>query len=222
MSEHEFEPVRGLPELLPPGERMLWQGAPRWQSLARHAFHARKVGGYFVALIALDAVASAAGGRPAGLVVASAAWLAALALAAVALLALLAWLTAQSTVYTVTNRRIVMRFGIALPMTINLPLRVIESAAMREHGDGTSDVPVALSHGSRVGYLITWPHVRPWQFARPQPMLRGIVDGERVAGLLASCLAEQAAVAAPQAMAPAPAAAATPSPVRSPELTAAA
>ena len=26
-----FEPVRGLPAVLPPGERMLWQGAPRWQ-----------------------------------------------------------------------------------------------------------------------------------------------------------------------------------------------
>ena len=39
MSKHhddfDFEPVRGLPQLLPKGERMLWQGAPRWQDLAR-------------------------------------------------------------------------------------------------------------------------------------------------------------------------------------------
>ena len=35
MSEHhddfDFEPVRGLPQVLPEGERLLWQGAPRWQ-----------------------------------------------------------------------------------------------------------------------------------------------------------------------------------------------
>ena len=56
MSKHhddfDFEPVRGLPQLLPKGERMLWQGAPRWQDLAVHAFHARKVIWYFAALAA--------------------------------------------------------------------------------------------------------------------------------------------------------------------------
>ena len=59
MSKHhddfDFEPVRGLPQILPKGERMLWQGAPRWQDLAVHAFHARKVVWYFVALAAAQA-----------------------------------------------------------------------------------------------------------------------------------------------------------------------
>ncbi len=34
VSEHEFEPIPGLPERLPAGERMLWQGRP-WRALAR-------------------------------------------------------------------------------------------------------------------------------------------------------------------------------------------
>lgn len=218
MNEHEFEPVRGLPELLPPGEQLLWQGAPRWQSLAIGAFHARKVGLYFAALIAIDAVASLATGRPAGAVAISAAGLVVLALAAVGLLALLAWLTARSTVYSITTRRLVMRFGVALPMSINLPFSVIESASMRTRGDGSSDLPLVLMPGSRIGYLITWPHVRPWQFARPQPMLRAIPDGERVAALLATGLAASAGVA-PAAVASERAP--TPRP-RSSELTAAA
>ena len=195
MNEHEFEPVRGLPELLPPGEQLLWQGAPRWQSLAIGAFHARKVGLYFAALIAIDAVASLATGRPAGAVAVSAAGLVVLALAAVGLLALLAWLTARSTVYSITTRRLVMRFGVALPMSVNLPFSVIESASMRTRADGSSDLPLVLMPGSRIGYLITWPHVRPWQFARPQPMLRAIPDGERVAALLATGLAASAGAA---------------------------
>lgn len=194
MNEHEFEPVRGLPETLPPGEHLLWQGAPRWQSLAIGAFHARKVGLYFLALIAVDALASLATGRPAGAVAISAAGLVVLALAAVGLLALLAWLTARSTVYSITTRRLVMRFGVALPMSINLPFSVIESASMRTRTDGSSDLPLVLMPGSRIGYLITWPHVRPWQFARPQPMLRAIADGDRVAALLAAGLAASAGV----------------------------
>ena len=67
MSRHhddfDFEPVRGLPQILPRGERMLWQGAPRWQDLAVHAFHARKVVWYFVALAAAQALFGFADGE---------------------------------------------------------------------------------------------------------------------------------------------------------------
>ena len=54
--DFDFEPVRGLPEMLPAGERLLWQGAPRWQDLAVHAFHARKVIWYFLAIAIVQAV----------------------------------------------------------------------------------------------------------------------------------------------------------------------
>ena len=78
MSEHDFEPIRGLPGPLPEGETILWQGAPDWRVLAVQAFHVRAVAIYFggharVACIPRhpgrgDAVASsrgrAGGGRP--------------------------------------------------------------------------------------------------------------------------------------------------------------
>jgi hypothetical protein len=51
MNEFEHEPVRGLPEKLPAGERILWQGTPSWRALAIRAFHARKVALYFAALV---------------------------------------------------------------------------------------------------------------------------------------------------------------------------
>jgi len=35
LGEYEYEPVPGLPQRLPQGERILWQGAPDWQTLAR-------------------------------------------------------------------------------------------------------------------------------------------------------------------------------------------
>ena len=59
MTEHDNEPIPGLPAMLPPGERILWQGAPDWRVLARTAFHTRLVAGYF-ALLALWALIGAA------------------------------------------------------------------------------------------------------------------------------------------------------------------
>ena len=38
------------------------------------------------------------------------------------------------------------------------------------------------------GYAVLWPHVKPFQFAKPQPMLRCIPQSDKVAGLLASAL----------------------------------
>ncbi len=46
-------------------------------------------------------------------------------IAAVGLLHLLAWGSARTTIYTLTNRRIVMRIGMAVPKCINLPLTEI-------------------------------------------------------------------------------------------------
>ena len=188
INEHEFEPVPGLPERLPEGERLLWQGAPRWQALAVRALHVRKVIVYFALLMAWDATTAFAAGESLLRALGGTVWLGVLGALAVGVLALIARQAARSTLYTLTNRRIVMRFGIALPMSLNLPFTVVESASLRVHADGTSDIPVAVVKGTRVGYLVNWPHVRPWHLARPQPMLRGIADGHRVAGLLASGL----------------------------------
>ena len=64
MTEHEVEPIPGLPGQLPPGERILWQGSPDRRVLARTAFRIPLVIGYFGAL----AVVAAIFGTPSGVV----------------------------------------------------------------------------------------------------------------------------------------------------------
>ena len=56
--EHEFEAAHGLPEQLPAGEKVLWQGAPHWQTLARDALHLRLLAVYFSVLLAWRAGAA--------------------------------------------------------------------------------------------------------------------------------------------------------------------
>jgi hypothetical protein len=174
--EHDYEPVRGLPGRLPPGETILWQGAPRAASLARYGFHLGALGFYFAVLLVWCGGRSVAGGMPALGLLTLMAELAGLALAALGLIALFAWLTARTTVYTITNRRVVVRFGIAFQLSLNLPFAAIEGADLRRCGDG-------------MGYVILWPHVRPWRWARAQPMLRSIPDADRVAQILSRALA---------------------------------
>ena len=55
---------RGLPERLPDGERLLWQGAPDWRALARQAFHVRGLAIYFGAIVAYCVGSGVLGGKP--------------------------------------------------------------------------------------------------------------------------------------------------------------
>lgn len=188
MREHDSEPVPGLPERLPEGERLLWQGAPRWRPLARHAFHADKAALYCGALLVLHAALIVAEGGTASQAFAALLWFLPLPILGVGLLALLAWLTARTTVYTLTSRRLVLRYGIALPMTLNIPFKVVTAAALRLHAGGTGDIPVVIGGEDRIAYLHLWPHARPWRLAKPEPMLRAVPEAERVADILAQAL----------------------------------
>ncbi|MFM8746118.1 MAG: photosynthetic complex putative assembly protein PuhB [Aestuariivirga sp.] len=187
-----FEPVRGLPALLPPGERMLWQGSPRWQDLAVHAFHARKAIWYFAALAAFSATLRLAEGATLDAAMRPFGWLVPMGLAAAGLLAGLAYLSARTTVYTITSKRLVMRIGMAVQVSINLPFTQIDSAALRLFGNGSGDIPLKITKKERLAYLLLWPHARPFHFTHPQPCLRAIPEADRVAGLLAAALAGQA------------------------------
>jgi len=190
--EHDAEPQRGLPERLPDSERLLWQGAPDWRAVANGVFRVHLVGLYFAGLIAWRFWGAFRSGHSLSDAAISAAWLLPIALAGIGLFLCIAWLTARTTVYTITTRRIVMRVGIALPVTVNVPFGIIETAALALRGNGSGDLPVALVARERASYLNLWPHVRPWRFARPEPMLRGLTDANAVAGILADALAASA------------------------------
>lgn len=183
---HELEPIHGLPDELPEGEEILWQGRPDWWSLARHAFHLGLIGAYFVGLAVWQLVA-----EPAGVVPEWAVFLVPLGLgaAAIGLLSLLAWLIGTTTVYTITTRRVVMRFGVALPLNLNLPFAKIAAVSHKSLRGGHGDLALELEGDDRVAYLLLWPYARPWRVRKPQPMLRSLPDSERVAEILANALA---------------------------------
>jgi Bacterial PH domain len=190
--EHEFEAEPGLPEPLPAGERILWQGAPDWRTLAVEALHVRKIAIYFGVLMLWRGLGAAADGASVLEALASASVLLALALPALALLAGFAWLSARTTLYTLTDRRVVMRIGVVLSVTFNLPLRTIHTAALKAGRGGHGDIALTLAGPDRIAYLHLWPHARAWQLKRPQPLLRALPDAAAVAERLADALAQSA------------------------------
>lgn len=185
---------RGLPGPLPKGERLLWQGAPRWRALAVRVLHVRKLAVYFAILLVWYAAWSLSGGTAPGAALLGTAKLAGLALVPLTLLTVYAWGIGRTTLYSMTNKRIVIRFGIALPMTINLPFSKIDGAALRQAADGSGDLALVLASGQRLSFLVTWPHVRPWTIARVQPSLRCVPDAARAGQILARALAAAAEV----------------------------
>lgn len=191
-------PPHGLPAPLPPGEAMLWQGAPNWRAVARRVLHVRTLCFYFAGLAAIALVRAL-------LLDTASMWfslavLMVLGTAAIALLCVFAVLVARTSVYTLTDRRIVLRIGIALAGSINLPFGAIESADLRLYPDGTGDIALLLDGQTRIGLNMLWPHARPWHTRRVQPMLRAVPGAARVATLLAEAVAARAAAAATPAM----------------------
>lgn len=189
MSEFHHEPVRGLPAELPAGERILWQGSPEWTDLAISAFHVRKVIVYFGVLAVGAALLRLSSGEGIAAAAVPFLWLVPMGAAAAGLLALLAWASARTTIYTVTDRRLVMRIGVALDMTINIPFKLIDSAAVRLRANGQGDIPFTLHPGNHLAYLMLWPHARPGRYARPEPMLRSLQGADRIASLISAALA---------------------------------
>ena len=182
--DFNFEPIRGLPERLPEGEHILWQGSPVPLQLAREALGLTWVAGYFAALAVGRAVVSSAN-EPLGAAIGDAMPFVVVGALACAIILGIATVQARATVYTLTNKRVAMRIGAALTMTLNLPYAWIGTARLSTRRDGTGTLAFELIGETRLSYLMTWPHVRPWHMARTQPALRAIPDAAGVAAIFA-------------------------------------
>ncbi len=185
MSHDDFdqEPINGLPELPPEGEVILWQGRPDWWALTKESLNLYWVIGYFVFLFAWRFIvmsdqytlAQAFSGSFPFVI---------LGAITCGLLMITAYVQARATVYTITNRRVAMRIGAALTVTLNLPYTQIANATLDLRKSGTGTIALDLIGDNKLSYLVCWPHVRPWVMRHTQPALRCIPDAANIANML--------------------------------------
>jgi len=183
--EHNEEAAPGLPAELPAGEALRWQESPDAGRLARSTFRVPLLGIYFVVIILLQQVLIARGDEAS---LAGVAGYAVLAVVVLGLLSLYAKLVARSTVYTITSDRVIMRCGVALPVSFNLPFALIDSADVRRYADGSGDIVLTPVRGHRVSWVLLWPHVKTFRLLRVRPVLRALPDVESAAATLAAAL----------------------------------
>lgn len=181
-------------------ETVLWQGAPNAIVLARTAFRTPVIAGYFVLLAAIAVLFGGGLGGAAVTLLAGA--------AVMAILYAIALVSARTTRYILTDRRIILHVGMAIEKTINLPLAKIGAADLADRGHGYGEIALEVIGGHSLGYLLLWPHARPWRFSHPQPMMRGLANAATVAERLAKAVAAHnlierpGAIAVPSAPAP--------------------
>lgn len=187
--EFEQEPIKGIPGLLPSDEKIIWQGTPTWASLLVHVLHVRWVVGYFVAIMVWRAYRHINEGNGIEVAAASASWLGVLGLIVVAMLAGVALMMKRSTTYTITSKRVIIRYGLVVPVAVNVPFAKIEAVDVKRLGDGTGEIPIHVGGPEAFSYLMMWPHVRRWHFWTPQPMMRSVPEPIQVAALLSNAIA---------------------------------
>ena len=183
------EVVRGLPARLPEGEHILWQGEPGWRQLALRTFHVRKIAIYFGLLFAWDVLSTLYDGEALADQAEALLQFVGLGSLALGIICLFCYAVSRTTVYTITNRRVVIRAGIALPKTINIPFVRIADAGVKIGADGSGNLMLTPLAEDKIAYLLLWPHVQPWNLSHAQPTLRAVSDAARVAKLLGDALA---------------------------------
>ena len=186
MSHDDFaaEPINGLPELPPRGEVILWQGRPNWFRLTVESLNLWWVVAYFAVLtvwrfITVIDILSFERAIIMTLPIVI------MTLIVFLLLMLVGFIQARATVYTITNRRVAMRIGAALTVTLNIPYTQIENAAVSVGKAGCGNIALETKGASKFSYLVLWPHIRSWKLSKPEPTLRAIPDVQSVAQILA-------------------------------------
>ena len=180
-----FEPIRGLPERPPEGEVILWQGQPNWLRLSVDSLNVWWVLGYFIFLFVWRFI-SVSDLMPIYQAVLVSLPFLALGLIVTLLLMLVGFIQANATVYTITNKRVVMRIGAALTVTLNLPFTEIENAAIASSSKNFGSIVIDTKQDSKFSFLVLWPHARAWYFKKPQPSLKCIPNAAEVAEILSN------------------------------------
>lgn len=183
--------IRGVPHPLPIGETVLWEGAPMARAVARHAFYQRALLAYFLAMVSVWAIytPNAFGSNDFLIGLAVRLGLTAVVMVVVEILSVV---VARTTWYAITNKRVVLRIGMVIPMSINIPFALIESAGAGAFQDGTGQVTLKMMPGNRLAYIALWPHCRMRKLNNPEPVLRALQASVDVGRVLADAVAAAA------------------------------
>ena len=139
---------------------------------------------YFALIVGFTSIGALASAPEIKVLLGSLVWQFSLGGIVLVILSVLGHFYAKSTIYALTNKRFVIRSGLALPSVIAIPLTKLQSAGIRTYSDDTGDIVLVPDKGLKVYWLLLWPSVRTFEWRHVQPLLRAIEKPEVVAGML--------------------------------------
>ena len=179
----KFEVHKNILDAIPEGESILWKGKPSFWGFSWYFFGLKLLAFYLIILSVVFAARLTATDFFTAFVVDFLPFLLSGILASCILMAL-AKIQSQSSVYIITENRVIIKSGAALSFLISMPFKKIKAVNLQKRKGSLGTISFELNSGKRVPYISCWPSVRPWRFKKTEPAFSCIENVDEVATIL--------------------------------------
>jgi hypothetical protein len=176
----EAPPPSDVLSSIPEGENIIWSGKPDFKSITLRAFGLKYLLFYLLISFVFFSIRSGIIVEPIKLITSFVPYLLS-GILICCIVSLFSYFQVRNTVYVVTDKRVVIKTGVALIFMLNVPFEKISEINRQILGDGSGNISFKLISGKRVPFFASWPSVRPWYFSNPEPTFRYVADADLVA-----------------------------------------
>ena len=179
----KFEANKNILDAIPEGESILWKGKPSFWGFSWYFFGLKLLAFYLIILSVVFAARLTVTDFFTAFVVDFLPFLLSGILTSCILMAL-AKIQSQSSVYIITENRVIIKSGAALSFLISMPFKKIKAVNLQKRKGSLGTISFELNSGKRVPYISCWPSVRPWRFKNTEPAFSCIENVDEVATIL--------------------------------------
>lgn len=179
----KFEAPKNILDAIPNGESILWKGRPSLWGFSWNLFGLKWITLYLSILSIVSVARFFASDFYTAFYVDFLPFFLSGIFASIILICLAATQT-YSTVYIITENRLIIKTGAALSFLISMPFKKIKEVNLQKRGASIGTISFELLSEKRVPYISCWPSVRPWKFKRTQPAFSCIGSVDEVATIL--------------------------------------
>jgi len=179
----KFEAPKNILDAIPNGESILWKGRPSLWGFSWNLFGLKWITLYLSMLSIVSVARFFASDFYTAFYVDFLPFFLSGIFASIILIGLAATQT-YSTVYIITENRVIIKTGAALSFLISMPFKMIKEVNLQKRGASIGTISFELLSEKRVPYISCWPSVRPWKFKRTQPAFSCVRSVDEVATIL--------------------------------------
>ena len=179
----KFEAPKNILDAIPNGESILWKGRPSLWGFSWNLFGLKWITLYLSMLSIVSVARFFASDFYTAFYVDFLPFFLSGIFASIILIGLAATQT-YSTVYIITENRVIIKTGAALSFLISMPFKKIKEVNLQKRGASIGTISFELLSEKRVPYISCWPSVRPWKFKRTQPAFSCVGSVDEVATIL--------------------------------------